>query len=230
MQLPTSILTKKQTKIYGPKIYTENETTYKLTATVRYDDSCGNGHNTFSITGAQYYKDNRGIWREDSFGCLHDIIAKHFPELAPFIKWHLTSSDGPLHDIINTIYLAEDKDCWGLRKGERRQIVNGRTRKPSWELVAIHRATGETIPLYKLDKNMDSDTIPACEYDLIWQSWDMIGEGKERELDKARNAAIWPDATDEELTSPGLQERLEARLPGLMQEFKKAIEELGFTY
>jgi len=226
----TSVRTKHQTKTYGPKIYTENETTYKLTATIRYDDSYGNGHNTFSITGAQYYKDNRGIWREDSVGCLHEIIAKQLPELAPFIKWHLTSSDGPMHYIGNTVYLAGDRDCCGLRKGERRQIVNGRTRKPSWELVAKHRATGETIPLYVLDRRTDSDTIPTCEYDLIWQSWDKISEGKERELDKARSAAVWPNATDEELTAPGLKERLEARLPKLMEEFRQDMEKLGFIY
>lgn len=226
----TSVLTKSQVKTYGPKIYTENGTTYKLTATVRYDDSCGNGHNTFSITGAQYYKDKRGVWKEYSFGCLHDIIAKHFPELAPYIKWHLTSSDGPLYYISNTTYLAGDKDCLGLRKGERRHFVNGKTGKPSWELVAQHRTTGETIPLYELDRRVDSYTIPTCEYELIWQPWDKIGEGKERELDKARATAVWPDATDEDLTAPGLQERLEARLPKLMEEFKQDIERLGFIY
>lgn len=226
----TSILTKSQVKTYGPKFYTENGTTYKLTATVRYDDSCGNGHNSFAITGAQYYKEGRGFWREDAFGCLHDIIAKQFPELAPFIKWHLTSSDGPWGYIANTVYFAGDRDHWGLQKDERRQIKNGKTGKPAWELVARHKTIGEILPIYKLDKNIDADTMPACEYELIWKSWDRVGEGKERELDKARNAAVWPDATDEDLIAPGLKERLEARLPQLMQEFKTAVESLGFVY
>ena len=106
MQLPTSVLTKKQVKTYGPKMYTEGGRTYRLTAKVYYDDSCGNGHNTFSTTGAQYRRRNDGGWEQDSFGCLHDAISKHFPELAPYIKWHLTSSDGPMHYIGNTIYLA----------------------------------------------------------------------------------------------------------------------------
>jgi len=56
------------------------------------------------------------------------------------------------------------------------------------------------------------------------------GEGKARELDAARSSAIWPDATDEDLTAPGLEDRLLARLPKLMQEFRAAVESLGFTF
>lgn len=230
MNLPASILTKKQVKTFGPKVYTENEQTYKLTAKVRYDDSCGNGHNSFSITGEQYRKRKDERWEEDSFGCLHETIAQHYPELAPYIKWHLTSSDGPLHYIANTVFFAGDKDCWGLRKDERRQIINGRTKLPVWEMVAKHKTTGDCIPLYEIEHNRDAENIPTCEYELIWQSWDKVSEGKERELDKARNAAVWPDATDEELIAPGLKERLEARLPKLMEEFKAAVESLGFIY
>ena len=55
-------------------------------------------------------------------------------------------------------------------------------------------------------------------------------EGKARGLDLARSAAVWPDATDEELTSPGLRERLEERLPGLLVEFRAAVEGAGFTW
>jgi len=41
---------------------------------------------------------------------------------------------------------------------------------------------------------------------------------------------VWPDATDEDLTAPGLRERLDARLPGLLMEFRAAMEELGFVW
>ena len=57
-----------------------------------------------------------------------------------------------------------------------------------------------------------------------------LRQGQRRELDRARHAAIWPDATDEELTAPGLKERLEARLPALLAEFRAAVESLGFTW
>ena len=55
-------------------------------------------------------------------------------------------------------------------------------------------------------------------------------EGKERQLDAARNAAVWSDATDEDLTAAGLKERLEARLLALMQEFQIDLDNIGFTY
>jgi hypothetical protein len=62
---------------------------------------------------------------------------------------------------------------------------------------------------------------------------DIITDSKQaRELDHARSSAVWPDATDEQLTvEPSeLKLVLEARLPGLMAEFRKDMEELGFDY
>ena len=55
-------------------------------------------------------------------------------------------------------------------------------------------------------------------------------EGKVRDLDAARATAIWPEATDEDLTTDGLKERLEARLPALLAEFRAAVEGLGFKW
>ena len=143
-----STLTKKQTRTYGPKEMRPNGA--HITATVRFDDQCGNGHNTFSITGST--TDGQG-------GCIHDLVAVHFPELPPFIKWHLTNTDGPMHYVANTVYHVEQNN-----------------------------------------------------------------------LAYARSSAVWPDATEEELTAPGLKERLGARLPALMAEFRQAVESLGFTW
>ena len=89
-----------------------------LVANVRFDDECKNGHNTFSIT-ADLYDETRRNGEEYVFnsmgkkryltarGCQHDLVTKHFRELAPLIKWHLTSTDGPLHYVANTVYHAE---------------------------------------------------------------------------------------------------------------------------
>jgi hypothetical protein len=49
-----------------------------------------------------------------------------------------------------------------------------------------------------------------------------FGEGKESELDKARSAAIWPEAELSDFT----KEKLEARLPGLIEEFNRDMAEL----
>lgn len=112
-----SILTKNQVKTFT-KCFVEDGQKYKIEANVRYDDKCGNGHNSFSITGTIYRVETNGIFSWDSCGCIHDEIKKHFPKLRKYIKWHLCSSEGPTHYVANTIYLAGDKDYHGKRKGE----------------------------------------------------------------------------------------------------------------
>lgn len=155
-----SVLTKKQVKSFGPKlIATRYGKGAMITAQVRYDDQCGNGHNTFAITADVVTPASKRRNDIEAGGCLHDDIEKKFPILAPFIKFHLMSSDGPLHYVANTVYHVQ--------------------------------------------------------------------QGK---LDYARSTAIWPDATDEDLTAPGLKERLEARLPEVMKEFHEAVTALGFVY
>jgi hypothetical protein len=65
----------------------------------------------FSITGSYYEKEPGKKERMPliSSGCIYDEIAKHFPELKPFIKWHLFNKDtGPIHYIENTIYFAKN--------------------------------------------------------------------------------------------------------------------------
>jgi len=84
-----------------------------LRVELRFDDSCKNGHETFAITGTL-----REGFREVAGGCLPDEIAKTFPEFEPLIKWHLCSTDGPLHYLANACFLAGDRDHNGLRKGE----------------------------------------------------------------------------------------------------------------
>lgn len=224
-----STLTKNQTKTYRADYVTDSgpET---LIVTVRHDDRCGNGHNTFSITGVLYT--TRGSRRDGtvkhatgrtlkwhSSGCLHEVIAKRIPELAPLIKWHLCSTDGPLHYIANTTYLAGDRDHWGLRKGEFRQFIDKATGLPKWKL--------KEVP-YRFTVKASAEKPRTVALD--WEPYGVYGEGKERDLDAARRAAIWPDATDEELMADDLKERLEARLPALLTEFRAAVESLGFTY
>ena len=149
------------------KVFEKDGVKYRLVAIVRHDDRCKNGHNSFSITGELSGSDGT-----ESGGCMHEDIAEHFPELRHLIKWHLCSTDGPLHYVANTVYLAGDRDHWG-KAGE-----------------------------------------------------------KERELDAARRSAIWPDATDEQLCSSkeDLTALLEARLPAVLEEFRRDVEAFGFTY
>lgn len=84
-----------------------------IRADVRY--VCGgNPAPYFSITGALYDRSSRRgeetvrfkgetHWMH-SCGCIHEDIAKAFPELRPFIKWHLTGRDAPMHYVANGIH------------------------------------------------------------------------------------------------------------------------------
>jgi len=115
MELPKSVLTKSQFKKFEKPIKYDGRPA-KIIAEVRYDDQCGNGHNSFSITGEIWLIGNRRDC--EICGCIHEEIEKYFPELKHLIKWHLCSSDGPMHYLANTLYLASDKDYKGRRKGE----------------------------------------------------------------------------------------------------------------
>jgi len=179
-------------------------------ADIRWDDECGNRHNTFSITGVC----------GGACGCIHDDIAKHFPALRPLLKWHGVNSDGPFSYLGNTVYHAGDLDYNGLRAGEVSQLRNGRTGEPSW----IRNGTPTEYA--------NGPTKPADVLASGWEPWTRTGEGKPRDLPAARSCAVWSDATDADLTaSPHeLRAALLARLPALMVEFKTAVESLGFTY
>jgi hypothetical protein len=219
--------------------------------------------------------------RDVAGGCIHEEIAKHFPGLAPLIKWHLCASDGPMHYVANTVYHAGNRDYNGKQKGERYH-VRGREEKrivfgefpitfefkdgftqfiescPDWKLVqpvAVEHppeektnykfapkwtVSGHACEWYQcpFDREEEAqDFIKACrEYTprivVFAEKFTQVGEGKERKFDLARLSAVWPDATDEQLSAEPeeLKAMLLARLPGLLKEFRAAMESLGFTY
>lgn len=222
----TTTITKQQVKRFGPRIIAGYGNHARIVAIARFDDQCDNGHNMFSLTA-----DIRNKKTDLAGGCCHKEIAEAFPELVKYIKWHGCSTDGPLHYVANTIFHAGDRDHNGLREGEQRQIINGKTKTPAWKLMAVD-SNGIESEVYKLDKYQDAETEPPAPYTLRYVPWCRVGEGKKRELDAARSCAVWPDATDEELSvSPQeLRVKLEARLPVLLEEFHAAMTELGFNW
>jgi hypothetical protein len=107
--LPISNTVKSQTlKFEKLNVRDKDYGTIDIIVDVRFDDRCGNGHNTFAITGSIYKAGRRSDNSTIVCGCIHDDIYKHFPELRGLIKWHLVSSDGPMHYIANTLYHAKN--------------------------------------------------------------------------------------------------------------------------
>lgn len=257
------------------KLYTEDGQQYKITAEVRFDDECKNGHKTFAITGEILRKAKNGRWVFDCCGQIQDDIAKHFPNLVPYFKWHLCSTDGPMHYLANTLYHASDKDHWGRRKGEpsaweqrirffvddespfpvsfkvsysfAKFLENNRKDTYTMKVVEVQHGNDEggykfsdryTFTGHNEDKwestpfrtRREAEELLTALQIYIWGiekvpiAW---SEGKEPDLEAARKTAIWPDATLDQLQD---EEQLKARLPGLLAEFRTAVESLGFEW
>ncbi len=206
-----SKLTRKQFKTFGPKLISGYGKGAMIKATVRYDDECGNGHNSFAITADVYIPGRNDI---EAGGCMHEEVAKKFPELAPLIKWHLCGSDGPMYYVANTIYHADQHGAthaWVYYSGQADPLNVGgsKERLVGYEKAEVARKA-EGAEGYRVE-------------------WDTKTE-KVRNLAYARSSAVWSEATDDDLTAPGLKERLEARLPALLVEFRAAVESLGFVW
>lgn len=199
----------------------------QITVEVRFDDNCRNGKQSFAITG-HVQEPGKDDWSIG--GSIHHEIAKYFPELAHLIRWHLFDTSGPMHYVSNTCYHASDRDYNGLLKGEQKQIINGRSGFPSWQLVMVDDAGNvvEDAP----PKYIDSAEQPQASYRMEYRPWMKTGEGKERNLDAARRCAAWPEATDEQLCVPRaeLEAALLARAPALLASFRADMEASGMLW
>lgn len=272
MKLPESQLTKRQTINFHKHVtLKECGTRASVTVNVRHDDECGNGHNTFSITVDVY---ESGKPRTDAnmimCGCCHDIVRDHFPDLYHLVKWHLTSTDGPLHYVANTLYHASDRDCHGRRKGEPCSpetrikfdgfpITFKKSQKFLKWLQGLENYDLEVMPVHHRDRGKpgeyqfgpkytflpySADKWHYCPFDTESDALEFlealqehtpkfvtvftsVGEGKEPNLDAARSAACWPDATLEQLQD---KNALLERLPALLESFKADVESLGLVY
>jgi len=205
----SSQLTKKQVKTFT-KTYVEDNTTYRIIAKVRYDDECGNGHNTFAITADIDRQTKNGKWIEESGGCLHDEIAKHFPELEKFIKWHLASSKEPfMYYVANTLFWAEKAAEGGMKR------LNYRTMKEEIEYSAEKCLEFAKKTAVWLDAD-DSEFLPDPATD--------------DEMIKDVETVGFVNPNPAKLKFNNLKQKLLDRLPTLMAEFKSDVESLGFTW
>lgn len=91
------------------KSVTWSESTKKCRLTVEYGMTYlkGNSQPYFSITANEEYMTRYG-WRTRACGCMHEEIARRFPELKELIPYHLSGQDGlPMHYIANAKYWAQ---------------------------------------------------------------------------------------------------------------------------
>ena len=88
------------------KTYTEKRESFRIRATYGWH-KIGNQEPYWSVTGETQHL-RLGSWREDTGGCIHELVVRHFPELGQSIKWHLSgAASGPMHYIENAVYWAE---------------------------------------------------------------------------------------------------------------------------
>lgn len=219
-----SKLIHKQERVWQKMINKPDGTKYRLLLIARFEDSANLGRGVFTIT-AERLRPRVDLPAPGPHVPEHEELAIHFPWIRPYLKWHGFTSKGPSNYqnyISNTIWLASDRDCWGLRKGEAEQIRNGKTGKPVWVLEADK----------ELPKYVESDDQPREVTTLRYVPMLRFGEGKERDLEGARRVAIWPDAPESILTAEPekLKAALIERLPMLKNEFKRDMEALGFVY
>lgn len=206
----------------------------------QWDDTHWNGSNAFHLIkrvllAGSHRESERVGWSDVPQRILTDVP----PEFLKLEKWNGCHPEGPWYYIENTLYQASDRDCHGLRKGEQKLIRNGSTGAPCWELVAQvepgilypseRYAGAEVFPVADLVKVADGAQPPPIP-SLDWRLKYRIGEGKERDFAAARRSAIWPEATDEELISDDLEQRLKDRLPALLSEFRADLERIGLTW
>lgn len=243
-----------------------------FTVRMRFDDDCRNGYNTFALTAEVRRDRARDI---DAGGCMHDEIAEHFPGLAPLIRWHLMSTDGPMHYVANTVYLASDLDHNGKRKGEptlfqdfvrfgtspvrhalrpkfAKWLQDPDVRLDDLEVIRVdhkdHGGSGAyqfaahytfggydaswgSCPFKSEAEALEWAEALSGEHEFVREATQW-SKGGERDFDAARRSAIWPDATDEELSAEPKELRvaLEARLPDLIAEFRADMESCGFLW
>lgn len=262
-----------------------NEPGYKkgsrITVEVRFDDNCRNGHQSFAITG---HVQEPGARDWSTGGCIHEEIAKYFPEFAGLIRWHLMDTDSPMHYVANAMYHASNR-ANGYAAGEpcawdtkvqfgefpitfklgkhfraflfgalefNRTALKTNPAYVDFKPVAVEheKKAGDTYdfaPKYTFDgfackwHECPFDTLAeAEEFAAAIHKYPLreikivtaYSKGKERDLDAARRAACWPDATDAQLCAEPeeLKAALLARLPALVADFRADMENFGFEW
>lgn len=150
------------------RMFTEGGHKYRIRATYGWR-KIGNQDAYWSVTGdiERQAKNNR--WCEDSCGCLHGEVAKHFPKLAPSIKWHLCNlTSGPMHYVANAVYWLE-KDA-GISQYPDKDDP-GKAYKNFESHAVIGAFPGDSHPITRFARDLENVGAERARLHSVVESW-----------------------------------------------------------
>lgn len=181
---------------------------------------CGTDGPMHYIANTLYFAGDADCWgrrQGDPIGFEKAIKFEGFPVKFKFKKAFIESLNGYHLKDLNIIKIYHDKEP--------------NTYKAKYTLSCYFCKWYE-CPFNTIDEAEEFlQAVKTIKFEIV-ETPTGYSEGKQREFDAARASAIWPEATDEELSLPReeLKQKLIDRLPALMAEFKKDVEELGFIF
>jgi hypothetical protein len=184
-----------------------------LKVNLRFDDECGNGHKTFSITGETYYRKALVERNMASCGCIHNEIEKYAPKYKNAILYHLVSEDGPLYYVANTLY--------HIKQGNLDFARSSAVWPEATDYELLH--TNEKTLLHRLPEIMVNFYNVLEEFGLIT----LADEERRSEWEDRLPDTLLPLLSDSELENIQLNKeiekrsRLEAKAEKLEQEFER---------
>lgn len=76
---------------------------------IRFNDECGNGHNTFTVTADVQRKTHVNHWKDCMGGCCHEHILSLCPHFKNLVHLHLSDQNGaPMYAAGNGFHLLWD--------------------------------------------------------------------------------------------------------------------------
>lgn len=161
------------------RIYEEHSITYRMRVKYGVDHDFARRHGQapyFTITAEIHRKELKtyqtvGRFVFEAGGQLHDDIARRFPELAELLKWHLVSTEGPLH------YIANAKYWWEQYIGKTAQVVGGPNPLEAFKRTVVF----EALPIRDLERRSWESMQFDLEnrFDELMEMWedDMVAAG-----------------------------------------------------
>lgn len=148
------------------KLYGGNRAPYLSITASGYGPHFQRGEPKITIDGKSYWL--------DCCGCQHDEVKLVFPELAPFIRWHLSDPTGPVHYVENAVYWMQgvygvdryrrpDETPQDHAKNFKSQVVFGAVEGDEMPHVVTQNDDGGPTNAEEMRELIRSIVVPWCE-------------------------------------------------------------------